>query len=428
MSPTHSPSPRSRAGQLLQSGLILSAVSFLTGLGNYAFQAIIGRRLEHGEYSLANNALGLVGFLGLPLAVASTAVTHYIARFDFAGDDARLQGLLAGCRKFLFWLTLGGSLLAALLMKPLNDFFNFPRTGLMLAALGCVVAGLWGGYVTTLCQGLAWFKRLALIGILGATLRLTFCGLAVAKFPVAEMAVLASVFMVLGNLVLLFWKNDFPRAVNSFSPWNQEFVQFLVVSAACVGGGYFFLQGDQLVAQRYFSPAARDAYAAAERLAIALPMTVAPLLSVLFTHRSSEHHGDALREQLKLIGLYATGLVFGAVCLYVLRKFCVQLILGKASATSPESAAMIGRLAVTMVFVGLLQALGMWALASRWTKIALLYGGLGLAYWLVLLGFGQSPATLLNIMPVAAGLAFAALVTVWLTAMRGGKAPASAQN
>ena len=82
---------------------------------------------------------------------------------------------------------------------------------------------------------------------------------------------------------------------------------------------------------------------------------------------------------------------------------------------------MIGRLSMTMVFVGLIQALGMWSLASRWIKISLLYGGLGLTYWLTLLFLGKSPAELLRVMPVAAGLAFGALFVVWLIAMRSAK-------
>ena len=44
---------------------------------------------------------------------------------------------------------------------------------------------------------------------------------------------------------------------------------------------------------------------------------------------------------------------------------------------TPDAAAMINPLALTMVFVGLLQSLALWALASRWTKISLLYGALG---------------------------------------------------
>lgn len=251
--------------KLWRSGMMLTAVSFLAGLGNYAFQAIIGRKLAHdGEYSLANNTLGFVGFLGLPLAIATTAITHYIARFNSSGDHARLEGLLAGCRKSLFRLTITGSVIAVLLVKPLSVFFNFPRTSLMLVALLCVLAGLWASFSLALCQGLAWFKRLALISLLGVCLRLAFCGIIVTQFPVAETAVLASVVMVLANLVLLFWKKDLTNQANSevkaVSPWNREFVEFFIVSAACVGGGFLFLQGDQLVAQRYFSPVDRDAY------------------------------------------------------------------------------------------------------------------------------------------------------------------------
>jgi hypothetical protein len=412
-------------GKPWRSGVIFTVASFLTNLGNFAFLAIIGWKLPQGEFSLANNTLVFAGFLGLPLAIATTAVTHYVARFDFAGDDARFVGLLAGCRKFLFHLTIAGSVLAVLLVKPLSDFFHFPRSSLMLVALGVVLASLWGAFATALCQGLAWFKRLALVGFLAMCLRLAFCGTAIWKFPVAETAVLASVAAVFANLILLFWRNDLARPASPISPWDRKFVQFLIVSAACVGGNMFFLQGDMLVTQHNnFAEVERDAYSAAERLAVALPLTVGPLLTVLFTHRSGRHHGDALREQLKLLGLYTAGLVGGAICLFILRAFCLKL-LGR---NTPEAAAMIGQLATTMVFVGLLQALAMWALASRWTKISLLYGGLGLAYWLTLLFLGKSPAELLRVMPIAAGIAFAALFLVWLIAMRTHKIGEPAQS
>jgi hypothetical protein len=404
--------------KLWRSGMILTAVSFLAGLGNFAFQAVVGNQLKtSGEFGLMNTTLGFVGLLGLPLAIATTAITHYIARFNFSGDDARLRGLLAGCRKFLFRLTIVGSLLAIFLAKPLSEFLHF-RTGLALAALACALAGLWGGLATALCQGLGWFKRLALIGLLGVGLRLVFGWLVVLKFPAAEWAVLASGVGVLANLVLLFWKKDLARPADPVSPWNRELVQFFIVATACVVGSYLFLSGDLLVVQRclsqhQFSQAELDAYTSAGVFARALPMTVAPLLIVLFTHRSAVHTGDALREQLKLIGLYAGGLLVGAIGLLVLRTFCLKL-LGR---DTPEAAMMIGPLAFTMIFVALLQALAMWALASRWIKIALLYGGLGLAYWVTLLCLGKSPADLLRVMPIMAGLSFGTLFVFWLTAM-----------
>ena len=402
------------AGKLLQSGIILAAASFLIGIGNFAFQAIIGHKLkETGEYGLVNTALSYVGLLGLPLLIATTAITHYIARYDFHGDHARLQGLIAGCRRFLFRLTLAGSLTAVVVAKPLSDFLHY-RTSLTLAALACVLTGLWGGLATALCQGLSWFKRLAFIGLLGVAIRLAFGGVMAAKSPVAEWAVLATAVAALSNLVLLIWRRDLVRHAEPISPWNREFVQFLVVSATVMGGSYCFLQGDLLVAQRFFTKPELDAYTGAGVFARALPMTVAPLLTVLFTHRSTAHTSDALREQLKLIGLYAGGLLCGLAGLLVLRTYCLQFI----GRNTPEAAAMISRLATAMVAVGLLQALGMWALASRWMKIALLYGGLGLAYWLVLYLFGESPLSMLRVMPFASGSAFAMLFIVWLMVMR----------
>ena len=105
-------------------------------------QPAVGR--FSGEYGLVLATITFIGFLGLPLAIASQAVTHYIARFHFSGDDARLHGLLEGCRKFLFHITIAGSVAAVILVKPLGDFFNIPRISLTIVALICVLAGLWG--------------------------------------------------------------------------------------------------------------------------------------------------------------------------------------------------------------------------------------------------------------------------------------------
>ena len=406
-----------RPGNLLQSGLIFSVVSFLTLVVHWLFQFIVSPQLggTDGEYGLVLVTITFIGFLGLPSAIASQAITHYIARFHYNQDNERLHSLLAGCRRFLFHMTIAGSILAIILIKPLGHYFNIPRTSLTDIALACVLGGLWGSYATALCQGLGWFKRLALIGLLAAVLRVLFGWLTTHLWPIAEWAVAASAVMLLSNFVLFFWKKDFPRRTEKLvSPWTPEFVQFLIVSAACVIGSIFFSQGDLLVANKFFTKKEIDAYGSAGVLARALTTAVGPLLAVLFTHRSSRHHGDALMEQLKLVGLYAAGLISGAICLYVLRGFCLQLL----HRNTPEAAGMIGRFAMTMVFVGLLQALGMWSLASRWMKISLLYGGLGIGYWLALLFLGKTPADLLRVMPVAAGIAFVTVFLVWIVAMR----------
>lgn len=406
-------------GQLLQSGIIYTALTFVTGLGNYGFNIVMGRYLGKdmgGEYGYMFTTNGFVNLLGLPLGIATYAVTHYIARFRASGQEAELQGLLAGCRKFLFHLTVFGSVLAIVAIKPLGDFFHIPRSSLVLVAVCCVIGGLWSSFAAALCQGLAWFKRLALIGLLAMVLRLSFGWVAVTKYPMAEAAVAASAFMLLANLVLLFWRKELTRSGAGVSPWNRQFVEYLIVGAAVVGGTYCFTQGDLLVAQRYFPGPSLDLYGSAGLLARALPMVVGPLLVVLFTSRSGHHSGSVVREQLKLLGLYAAGLFAGAAALLVLRGFLIHLQFNRPV---PEAAAMVAPLALTMVFSGLLQALGMWALASRWLRVSLFYGGLALAYWVALLVLGRSPAALLRVMPIAAGIAFVVLFLVWLTALRG---------
>jgi hypothetical protein len=89
---------------------------------------------------------------------------------------------------------------------------------------------------------------------------------------------------------------------------------------------------------------------------------------------------------------------------------------------------MLVPLSITMAFAGLLQALAMWALASRWIKISLLYGVLGAVYWLALLFLGKSPAELLRVMPIAAGIVFVIIFLVWIAAMRPRKTVAPAQS
>jgi hypothetical protein len=413
----------SRAGNLLQSGIIFAAISFVTGLGNLAFQGVLGRHLSGpGQYGNANSALnGFMPLLGLLPAVATFAVTHYIAHFNASGDNARLQGLFMGCRRFLFRLTVAGSLLAVVAVKPLSDFFHYSES-LMLVTLGCTLLGLWGSFAAALCQGLAWFKRLALIGFLVMVLRILFGWFVTLKWPMPETAVLASAFALLANLVLLFWRKDLLLHGEPVSPWNREFVLYLATSAACVGGGFFFTQGDLLVAKKFFSGADNDAYNCAERLAAALPMTVAPLLTVLFTSRSGARSGNVVTEQLKLLGLYVLALLFGAGALFLLRGLCVKIILGRPS---PEAEAMIAQLSVTMVFVGLLQALALWSLASRWLKISLTYGVLGVGYWVTLLALGRTPTALLQTMPIAAGIAFGGLLVTWLVTMQRHHWPAA---
>ena len=60
----------------------------------------------------------------------------------------------------------------------------------------------------------------------------------------------------------------------------------------------------------------------------------------------------------------------------------------------------------------------MWALASRWFGVSILYGALGLTYWVILLCMGKSVDAMLAVMPLAAGGAFVIMFVFWLAALR----------
>ena len=235
---------RSRpARKLLQSGIIFSAVSFLTGLGNLAFQSVMGHHLKgEGQYGNANSAIsGFMPLLGLLPLSATFAVTHYIAHFNTSGDNARLQGLLLGCRKFLFRLTVGGSVLAVIAIKPLSDFFHYSES-LMLVTLGCTLLGLWGSFATALCQGLAWFKRLALIGLLSVVLRVLFGWLATGNLAVGRKGRACLGRHAAGQFCLAFLEKGFVAARRAGFAVDPRICPILVVSAACVPGEFFLLK------------------------------------------------------------------------------------------------------------------------------------------------------------------------------------------
>jgi O-antigen/teichoic acid export membrane protein len=400
--------------KLWRSGIFWSVLSFVSGLGNLVCSSIIAHNLNasKGEFGFSSSALDFVTFLGLPLTMFSMSVVHYIAYFRSKNDEARLQGLLAGCQKLLFWATVGGSLLAIVVWVPLGRFFDFQKASLLLAVLICLLVSCWSGLGVALCQGMSWFKRLAIIGVVAVGVRLLFAWVMTARYPTAAMALTSTTASLLANFILFYWWKDiFRHPAQRISPWNREFVQFLLVTGATVGGSYFFTTGDSLVSKKYFVGATLDAYQMASKFGRAIPQTVLPLLMVTFTSRSGSKETAAKTDQRILLSLYAAGLACGAAVLILFRQQVLRVYLGHPN---PQAAGMIIPFSITMVLIGLNQAVGMWSLADRTFKIALLYGGLGLAYWTTLLLLGKTPSVLLLAMPIGAGVSFCVLCACWL--------------
>ena len=401
---------------LRRGAIFWTVLAFVTNLGHMAFAMLIGHHFDKGEFGVASVVLNFINMLGLPVAIASTALIHYVSHFRSHNDEARLQGLLAGCRSFLRNATILGSVLALVLVVPLGRFFDI-RPTLLVAATVCILVGLWSGFALALCQGMAWFQRIALIGFAAVVFRLAFGYFVALPINTAEMAVSATTFGLLANLAVLYWWKDiFKRDAHQISPWTTEFFNFMIVSAAYVGGNWCFTQGDSLAAKHnYFPAAVLGLYVAAGQFGRAIPNSVGPLLQAVFISRSGKHNAEAASDQRLLLFLYAAGLAVAALVLILLRGFCVRLIFGNYT---PESAAMVPRMAITMAFAGLNYAIATWCLAGRSFKITILYGVLGLAYWISLLFLGRDPDTLLSTMVIGSSVSFVILCGAWLWTFR----------
>lgn len=376
---------------------------------------MIAGRLTGPEFGYSSTTVNYCNFLNLPIAIVSTSLIHYIAHFRGQNDEARLQGLLAGCQRFLFFATIAGSIVAVIVAEPVARFFGF-RTTLMLVGVVYILVNLWSGFAVALCQGMAWFKRIAIIALVAVGMKVAFAWVTTRQYPTAEMAVSATIFSLLANLSLLYWWKDiFRHGAQRISPWNKEFVHFLLVTGAYVAGNYFFLQGDSMVAQKFFPPNDLGEYLYANKWAVALPLTVAPLLLVMFTSRSGGNGEHASSDQRILLSLYTVGMICGAGSIIVLRSFLIRIL---AHHDNPHAASMLIPYTVTMTFVGLGQAIAMWSLASRWFRLAIVYGAFGLIYWITLLLLGHTPETLLRIMPIGTGATFFTLLAGWLLTFR----------
>ncbi len=400
--------------KLWRSGVIWSILSLGVGVGNMLCSSLLKRYLagSAGDFGDANIAADFATLLGLPLQMLTTSVIHYIAHFRSRSDDARLQGLLAGCQKLLFWASIGGSVLALGLWHPLGVFFGFKNPRLMQAVLGLFLVGCWSGLAVALCQGMAWFKRLAIIYFLGVIFRILFIYFVTQRYPTSTIGLISNLVALLPTFILFYWWKDiFRHPAKPISPWTREFVQFLIVTGATVAGTFFFCFGDSLVPKRnHFSGADMDNYQMAAKFARAIPSTVLPLLWVTFTSRSGSKEGSARADQRILLALYAGGLAACALGIIALRRPAVHYFSG---ADNPAAADMLIPFSLSMVLIGLNQAVGMWSLADRTFKVALLYGAAGLTYWICLLHFGTTPDALLKAMPIGAGISFVILCATW---------------
>lgn len=384
------------------------ACNFLVALGNYAFQALIGRKLSLPEYGYANAATSAVLLLSLPAMAASNALIHYVARFVASEQKAELHGLIAAARKWLGLIVASSFFLALVLIRPLTAYCGFPRTTL-IAVIGINMAAMLGTvFVTALCTGMGWYARLGCIAAGAILVKLALAWGATASWPTAEAAVLAAAASSFVYAAVLVWKNDFSGPGERIDPWNSNFAFFAVAALVSALSSYAFTQSDVLMAQRNFRPEALAYFCAAGIFSRALIGLTAPLLTVFFaTQSAAKNQSGAIQPHTALLGSYLVALVAGGLAITIFRGALVHALFGRAE---PAATALTARFALLMIIIGLIEMIANWALAARIWNVVWMHGALALCYVCCGIRLGKNPEDLLRVLTVTAGISTAILL------------------
>jgi O-antigen/teichoic acid export membrane protein len=371
---------------------VLTLASLAGAVGNYLFQAIMGRLLPLSEFGHLNAALGMAGMVSIGVAAASQAVTHHLARHQARDEQQRVEELKAASSAFLFRLTILCSVLAVAFIHPISVFFHVPRATIALWVLATILVSLWGGLANAWCAGLGQFQFMAVLGLASVAVRIAVGAFGGRVWSAAETGVAASAICGMTVVVGVLWRDRALVQVRGrLAPlWEPEFVRFLAASVAVAAGNYAFLHSDAVVAQRWLNGPELGAYTAAGlfgRTVVALPL---PILTVFFTARSGQERSDKLT--LLQLAAFTALLVAGASTVILSKELLCRLLLSRSDAVVLS---LMNRFALVMIPVGVLQALAFYVLAARRFGAALVYGVCGMLYGAMLTWWGRDARTLL---------------------------------
>ncbi len=373
---------RQEAGQSLIVWLVIALLQFAT-------QIVLRHELKPGEFGIFNTALGVIGLMTLPLVAMNQAFTWYLAGNHPASESARLDALRAAMfliTETLTWLWAAVSLVSLFLILPLLSIIHF---GLQLCILLNVLAGLGILVSAAICrqpgQGKGWTALL-----LGSiALRVLLCAGAAFWQPVASAALvallLASVISLIPALrhIPVDWS---PRFEALRALLDRDLLVYLSATFSVFLGIFLFINADRLVAQYWIgNPADNnvgfvywtvfDDYQTAGLLGRALLWGTQPLLFIWFSQRSRLERTTS--SSMTFFWIYLGALIAGVVFLFILKVPLSWICCGGNYA---DTASRIPIFCLAILPIGLLQAFGFFALASRRFQECFTLGGCGVAY------------------------------------------------
>ena len=187
---------------------------------------------------------------------------------------------------------------------------------------------------------------------------------------------------------------------------------------------FLFSSADRIVAQSWFGRSdnnnmgwvdwpALDGYQTCRRLA-ALLWGTQPVAVYFFMQRSRLNH--TTRASLKYFWIYLGVLLAGAVLFTLLGRPLSWLFCG---GDSPLTYKLIPMFAIAMTLLGIVQGVGMFALASRRYPECFILGGCSIGYVLLLYIEGKQPVMMLTEM--FGGALFSLLLVLFVGVVRWGR-------
>lgn len=377
-----------------QRRLFRFSVIGVVGVLNFLSQVILRRELAPGEFGTANTVLGVVSALSGALLVLILVPHHRILSPQEAAQWKRHRPTLT--RLAIFgW---GGVSLA--LLFALLPSLSLPRVSLQIFAILAVEATLAAGQGVARCRATKRMGLLTFLLLAGGTVRLAGSAIAGHNYPVAQSGV--GPVILAGALLALPALQDYH--LPALGPGGRAVLRKLLLpllaTASVVLAVQLFSNAHLIVAQRNFGapdPAnfgfvnlgGFDDFQAAG-LIVQRFLAITLLVLVVFWGKRTVLPRTT-RASLRWFWIYLGALVAGAVLLVVAAPLANVVFTGNPATFLPSFAA-------AFLMLGLVQGVGVFALASRrWIECFVL-GACGIAYTLFLFYAGHQPALMISCM------------------------------
>jgi hypothetical protein len=400
----------------------------VVALLNLTAQIILRRELQPGEFGTLNSALGMVGLMTVPLLAVHLAFTLYLKQARPPEEMPRIEALRAAAflaTETFGWVWGGLSVVLIFLLLPLLDL---PRFSLQLFTLMNVLVALGGILSRAICRGenrLRLWALLLLIAALSRTLVGAWLG---ALEPWAESGLAALLLAGFITLAPVLGGREVEPALRwqaCRTALDRDFLIHAGATFSVLMGVFLFSSADRIAGQHWLGVAVNnnlglidwptfDAYQTAGLLGRSLLWGTQPLLWILFAHRSPLNRTTT--ASLHFFWVYLGVLVVGALLLGCLSQPLSHLFVG---AHFQATAHFVPSFAAVMVLLGLLQGIGIFALASRRHPECFLFGACGMGYAVLLYLAGRQPQLILAYM-FGSGLV-ALMIILFLGVVRWGR-------